>query len=222
VTIDVNAPEFKDAVQAAAKELLDKEAGGLKAKNEELLGEVKALRTKFDGVDPDEYKKLKTTKREADDKNADPVELRKRIEDEFTPKLDEATKRASEAEGKLNQHIIDSALTSALLEAGVAKEFLPAAKALLRESRKVEVNDGGAVVDGKPVQTFTHEWAKADGKAFVSAPDNSGGGARGGNGGGAASGKKLSELSVAEKAALMREIGGDAYKQKVNSETKAN
>ncbi|MDN3273384.1 hypothetical protein QWJ07_03955 [Frankia sp. RB7] len=219
MSVDVNSQEFKDAVTAAVKTQVDEVAGGLKSKNDELLGEVKGLKEKlksFDGVDADEYKTLKTEKRTKDDKNSDPVELRQRIEGEFTPKVEAANQRAEAAEGKLKQHIIDSQLTTSLLEAGVAKEFLPAAKALLQSSRKIDVSDSGAVVDGKPVAEFAKTWATSDGKPFIAAADNNGGGSKGGSGGGAA-GKKASEMTRAEKSSFIRENGLDAWTEKVNN-----
>jgi hypothetical protein len=223
--LDLNTPEAKAAIEEAAKKIakeqFDKEAGGLKAKNEELLDELKGLKKKFDGIDPEEYAKLKTAKRDKEDKDSDPVQLRQRIEAEFAPKLDAEKKRGDTAESKLKEHIIDSGLTSALLEAGVAKEFLPAAKALLQSSKKVDVTDSGAVVDGKPVADFAKSWAAGDGKPFISAPDNNGGGAKGGNGGGAATGKKIKDMTAAEKAAAMKEMGHDKYLEQSRNEMKA-
>ncbi|WP_442577854.1 hypothetical protein ACSBOB_20115 [Mesorhizobium sp. ASY16-5R] len=222
--IDLEAPEVKAAIQEAADKLAQEkiaaETGGLKTKNTELMDEVKGLKKKFEGIDPDEVKRLKEEDRNKKDKDADPVELRKRIEGEFTPKLTAAEKRAEEAEAKLNGTIVDNQLTSALVEAGVAKEFLRAVKADLSSTRKVEVKDDGVIVDGKPVADFVKGWAAADGKAFISAGSHSGGGAGGGGGGGAGS-KKLSQMSAAEKAAHMTEIGPDAYREKVNNEQKA-
>lgn len=217
MSLDLELPEVKAAIAAEAKKIVDAEAGGLKAKNDELLGEVKTLKQKLEGVDLDEYKSLKEAKRNKEDKDSDPVELRKRIEAEFTPKIEAEKQRADAAEAKLNKHIIDSELTNSLLAAGVANEFLPAAKALLQNSKKVDVTDSGAVVDGKPVAEFAKGWAADEGKHFVSAPNNHGGGSQGGAGGGAASGKKASEMTRAEKSAFIRENGLEAWTEKVNT-----
>ncbi|MEZ5781165.1 MAG: hypothetical protein R3D70_05895 [Rhizobiaceae bacterium] len=222
--VDLNAPEIKaaieEAVTAQVKEKLEAETGGLKAKNTEIMDELKSLRKKFDGIDPEEVKRLKEAERTARDRDSDPVELRKRIEEEFAPKLTAAEKRGDEAEGKLRNLTIDNHLNSALAEAGVAKEFNRAVKADLIASRKFDVKDDGVTVDGKPVADFVKTWAAADGKAFISAGDNSGGGSKGGGGGGAGS-KKISEMTVAEKAAAMRELGSEAYLAKANNEKKA-
>lgn len=219
--IDVNAPEFKQAVAAA----VEKETGGLKEKNKELLDELKPLKEKmekFKDFDPAEYSRLKALERDGKDKEIkDPVELRNRIEAEFAPKLTAAEKRAEEAETKLKQRTIDGELTSALIDSGVSKEFLPAAKALITSGRKVDVTDGGAIVDGKPVSAFAKDFAASDeGKHFVSAPNSQGGGAKGGAGGDPAKGKQLSEMSNADKAAFIREHGPQAWADKVATEMK--
>lgn len=220
--IDLNDADVKAAIKAEADKLvaekIEAETGGLKAKNTELLDEVKTLKKKFEGVDPDEFKRLKDAKRDKDDKDSDPVQLRKRIEEEFTPKLTDAEKRAADAEAKLAENTIDSQLTAALAEAGVAKEFLRAVKADLGSSRKVEVTDNGVIVDGKPVGDFVKAWAQTDGKPFIAAPDNSGGGGKGGADGGA-TGKKSSEMTDAEKIAFMREHGVDKWREKLNNES---
>ena len=222
--IDLNDADVKAAIKAEADKLaaekIEAETGGLKSKNTELLDEVKALKKKFEGIDPEEHKRLKGEKREKEDKESDPVQLRKRIEEEFTPKLTDAEKRAAEAEAKLAANTIDSQLTAALAEAGVAKEFLRAVKADLGSSRKVEVTDNGVIVDGKPVGDFVKAWAQTDGKAFIAAPDNAGGGGKGGGGGGAST-KKASEMNAAEKAEFIREKGSQAYREKVDNEQKA-
>lgn len=222
--IDLEAPEVKAAIEEAAgklaQEKVDAATGGLKTKNIELLDELKGFKKKYEGIDPEEVKRLKEEKRTADDKDSDPVKLRERIEAEFSPKLTDAEKRAETAEAKLNSSTIDNQLTAALSEAGVAKEFMRAVKAELGTTRKVEVTDNGVVVDGKPVGDFVKAWATTDGKAFISAGNHNGGGAGGGGGGGAGT-KKLSEMTAAEKAVHMTEIGAEAYRAKVDNESKA-
>lgn len=217
--VNLEAPEVKAAIAAEAKKLFDAEAGGLKKKNDELLDEVKDLKKKFDGLDPEEFKRLKDAERNKKDKESDPTELRKRIEEEFAPKLTKAEQERDEALKQLKDNQIDNQLTSALTEAGVAKEFLRAVKSDLLHSRKVDVKDGGAIVDGAALTDFVKTWAASDGKPFIAAPNNQGGGAGGGAGGGSAGGKKISEMSAAEKAKAMQEMGREAYLAKANSET---
>jgi hypothetical protein len=219
VDIDVNAPEFKEAVAAA----VEKETGGLKKKNEELLDELKPLKElkdKFKDFDPAEYTRLKAAERDGKDKEIkDPVELRNRIEAEFAPKLTKAEEERDAALQKLNSTIVENQLTSALAEAGVAKEYLRAVKADLTLSREVEVRDDGVIIDGKPVGDFVKAWSAEDGKSFIGAPNNNGGGGKGGKGGGAVGDKKASEMTRPEKAAFISEHGGEAWRTKINNES---
>jgi FtsZ-binding cell division protein ZapB len=218
VSVDLELPEVKAAIAAETAKLVEAEVKGLKKKNEELLDEVKDVKKRFEGIDPKEYQELKIAKREAEDKDGDPVKLRERIEGEYQPKLTKAEQERDDALKKLNSTIIENQLTAALVEGGVAKEFLRAVKADFASTRKVEVNGDGVTIDGKSVGDFVKAWATDEGKSFIAAPHNSGGGSQGGGGGGAAVNKKLSEMTRDEKAALQQEIGLDAYKQKVNNE----
>jgi hypothetical protein len=211
-------PEVKAAIKAEAQKLVEAETGGLKKKNDELLDEVKDLKKKFDGFDPEEYKQLKAAQRNKEDQDSDPVKLRERIEGEFQPKLTKAEQERDEALKKLNDNIVEHQLSTALADAGVAKEFIRAVKADMSSSKKVEVKDGGVIIDGKPVADFVKTWAAEDGKSFIAARDNSGGGSGGGEGGGAAGGKKISDMTVAEKAEAMSTLGQVAYLAKSRAE----
>ena len=81
--IDLEAPEVKAAIEAAVtkqvSEKLESETGGLKSKNTELMDELKGFKKKFEGIDPDEVKRIMAEKRDKDDKDSDPVKLRERI-----------------------------------------------------------------------------------------------------------------------------------------------
>jgi hypothetical protein len=219
--VNLEAPEIQAAIKAEAAKLVEAETGGLKTKNNELLDEVKSLKKKLEGFDPDEFKRLKDAEREAGDRGIkDPVEFRKRIEEEFAPRLAKAEQDRDEALRKLNDTIVDNQLTASLVEAGVAKEFLRAVKADVSSTRKIDVIDGGVVIDGKPVGDFVKAWSAEDGKSFIAAANNSGGGGRGGNGGGAAGANKVSDMSNADKAAFIREHGAQAWADKVANEMK--
>lgn len=218
MTIDFTQGEAKEALDKAVSEAIEQATAGLKNKNDELLREKKALETKFEGVDADEYRNLKTKERDEGDKGLkDAKQLRERIEAEFTPKLDSLKKERDDARSELKTFKIDNAVTDALNGINVSKDLMPAAKALLLSSRKVEINDGGVVIDGKSASAFAQEWAGTDGKAFIAAQNNTGGGAKGSNGagGGAAGGKKASEMSRTEKVTFIKEHGEAAWAQKI-------
>ena len=81
--------------------------------------------------------------------------------------------------------MIDNGLNDAMIKAGIKPEFMSAAKAMLRSETQIKAEDGkySALMGEKPLFEAITEWAASDeGKHFVSAPANSGGGATGGNG----------------------------------------
>jgi hypothetical protein len=92
----------------------------------------------------------------------------------------------------IEKRTVDDGLTNALIEVGVTKELLPAARALLKERGVIQFleEDGEFKALAKTdaygdIETlrYVQEWAKADeGKAFV--PKPTGGGAQGGGPGG--------------------------------------
>lgn len=177
MSIDLNAPEVKEAIEARIAD----ETKGLKAKVDELLGKLKKAQ-KDAQIDPEEHAKLQ----------ADYQRLEEQLDT-----ANKAVKKAENASAKLVEQLqaetaavssllIDDGLTAALVKAGVAPQFMDATKALLRQNAKV-VADGGtrkAVVGDKELTAFVSEWAQSEtGKAFVKAPDNRGGDAGGGQGG---------------------------------------
>lgn len=98
--------------------------------------------------------------------------------------------RVAQLLGTIRRFTVDDGLTSALIEVGVSKELLPAARALLKERGVIEFveEDGKFSAVAKTdafgdIETlkYVQEWAKSDeGKAFV--PKPTGGGAQGGGG----------------------------------------
>lgn len=184
--IDLSKPEIKAIIDAEAQKVAEQIAGGLKSKNTELLDEVKKLKTTYSGVDLEEYNTMKAKAKEAQFEGVkDAKELRQRLEAEYTPKLTEAQKRAEEAERGLKLYKIDSELTQALASVNIHPGLLEAARTMIVSKRQVDVTDSGAVVDGLPVKQFIEKWAASDGKDFIAAPANSGGGAKGASGGAA-------------------------------------
>jgi hypothetical protein len=98
--------------------------------------------------------------------------------------------RANKLDGTLRRVMVDDGLTKALLDAGVDKIYLPAAKALLKEKGQIKlVEDDDAIQvfaddgvnDHTPLVDYVRRWATEDeGKPFIAKP--TGGGAGGGEG----------------------------------------
>lgn len=197
MTIDVNSQEFKDAVQAA----VDAATEGLATKNRELLGEVKKLKRGAE-IDPAEVQALES---QIDTLKADLTKAQKEAK-AFSTKAEDATKALESESGFTRSLLIDQGLTAELLSVGVKNQaHLKAAMALLKSEAQV-VQDGDkrvAKIGDKALKDFVKEWAAGDdGKHFVTADQNSGGGAGGGSGaGGAGSVKGKLDGNEAERAA---------------------
>jgi hypothetical protein len=178
MAIDLNDPEVKAAVKAAADAAVSEATAGLLAKNQELLGKVKKLQ-KDAAIDPAEYQALSEAKDTAEAKLAEALKTVKQATTQA-----EKDRKALEAEtGYVSKLLIDNGLTDALLKAGVKPEMSKAVKAMLagQVSLKVEGDKRLAVVGDKALGDFVTEWAQSDeGKHFVAAPANQGGGANGG------------------------------------------
>lgn len=190
--------QIAEAVESATK--------GLKAKNDELLGEVKTLR-KGATITPE---KLAAVEEERD-------ALKTQL-DEANRAVTKATKEAKTATEALateqqanHSLLVDRGLTDAFVKAGVAPEFLDFVKAKYMPLAKVVEADGvrKAQVDGKDVDAFIGEWTKGDvAKHFIKAPANNGGGAQGGSGAGAGKSMPKSQfdaLTPRDRAARMAE-----------------
>lgn len=197
MSIDLKAPE----VQAAINEAVEAAVTQLKAKNAELIAEVREAR-KGKNIDPAELDKLE---KRVEELQGQLSEANKAAKDAKAT-ADKATK-ALEGEAKFVQSLlVDNGLSEALVKAGVKEPaHLKAVKAMLAGQVQI-VADGDkrvAKVGDKALGDFVTDWAKSDeGKFFVSAQQNSGGGAGGGNGAKGTQGKI--DGTPAERAAYFR------------------
>jgi len=183
MAIDMKDPEVLKAIKDAAKELVDtaveEATEGLKAKNTELLGKLKKA-TKDAAIDPAEHQALVEQVSELETKLTESGKALKASETKAA-----ASQKALESEAGANHRLlVDQGLTEALLKNGVDKPVLSkAAKAMLspQVTIKIEGDNRIAVVGDKPLSDFVSEWTKSDeGKHFVTAAVNTGGGALGG------------------------------------------
>lgn len=162
-----------------------------------LQNEVTTLKERFEGLpedfDASAYETLRT-KAEGTAGNKDlEAQLetaRAAVRDKLTKDHEKVLKakddRLALLEKDLNKTKIDDGLNQALLEAGVAKEFLPAARALLKERgiAQLKEEDGTFTAVAKTdlgdvsLKEFAHQWVQSDeGKIYV--PKAAGGDANG-------------------------------------------
>jgi hypothetical protein len=195
-TIDLNAPEVQAAITAA----VDEAVSGLKTKNNELLTELRKAK-KGNDIDPAEVERLenKITELEGQIKTAN--------KDLKTAKeaADKATKDLQSEQGFTQRLLVENGLTAELTKNGVTNPaFIKAAQSLLASQTQIVV-DGDkriAKIGDKTLAEFIPEWAKSDeGKHFVAAPGNSGGGAGGGGAGTGGEVKGKIDGTDAERAA---------------------
>ena len=165
----------------------------------DLEGSAARLTGLPDDFDPAEYLRLKQA--EADGKGgkiderleAQRKDLDKKREDaerRLNDEIKRRDERVAHLEGNVQRITIDDGLTRSLVEAGVAKEYLGAAKALLKEKRvlKLVEEDGSfkAIADTDtmgevPLSQFVTDWTTGEeGRVFV--PKPTGGDAPGGKG----------------------------------------
>lgn len=212
---DPNCAETKAAIKkivaeavAEAEEAHEEDIQGLKKKNRELIADLKEARkgNGGEGADPAEITRLEDQLRESNKALRSAEKRAKDAEDEAELARTEATTEKA-ATTKL---LTENGLTAALTKANVKAELLPGAIAML--SGKVEIKEVAgkreAFAGGKPLGEFVQEWSQGDeGKHYVGAADNGGGGGKqtpntpnpsGGS-------KKLSEMSVEERTALAKD-----------------
>jgi len=161
---------------------LEEAMEALNAKNRELLGEVKIARAKAKGVeiDPNDFMALQT-------ENETLKSQLEKVAKENAKTVETLQASLTEKDGALQSYLIDNGLNDAMLKAGIKPEFMTAAKAMLKSQTKLMADNGqySALMGEKPLNEAIAEWAASDeGKHFVSAPANSGGGATGGTGNG--------------------------------------
>lgn len=154
----------------------------LVAKNRELLGEVKMAKAKSKGaeINPEDFAALQheaeTLRATLDKTSKDNAKL-----------VDGLNSTIKEKDGALQSYLIDNGLSDALIKANVRAEMMPAVKAMLKAKASIKSDNGqySALMGDQPLLDAVTAWAASDeGKHFVSAPANSGGGAAGGNGNG--------------------------------------
>jgi hypothetical protein len=164
---------FEDAIAEATS--------GLQAKNNELLGKLKKAQ-KSGEIDPADYQSLQDENERLKTENGENKKTIKKLSTDF-----DATKKQYESESQFaSRLLIDNGLNDALIKAGVKPEMTKAVKALIAPQVKIktEGDNRTPVIGEKSLSDFVTEWASSDeGKHFVAAPLNQGGGANGGGNG---------------------------------------
>ena len=153
----------------------------LEANNARLTSELKTARKSIE-ITPDQLAQVEA---ERDKLQGDLSAAQKAGKDSL--KAFETLQSELKAEAAFTQKLlIDNGLTDELVKNGVAVQFLAATKAMFAGQAQIvaEGDTRTAKIGDKSVSDFVKEWAASDdGKHFIKAPENSGGGSQGsGNG----------------------------------------
>lgn len=173
-----DAPEVQEYVQKMVDEAVSKATEGLVSKNSEILGEKKKAMQELADL------RIKQAEAEAKiaEASGDKEAHAEAVKKQYEAKIAEKDSVIDELSSFRTNALVDGGLMESLTAANVSKDFLPAAKALLRSD--VEIVDNQATVKGEPLNEYVSKWAASDqGKHFVAAPANSGGNAPGGGSG---------------------------------------
>lgn len=199
-----------DAAVAAAVAKVQDSVEKLEAKNKELIGENRKLKSAGE-IKPED---LAAAEERADKAEAALAAAQKEAKDAKAA-ADKATKTLEAEQGFTQKLLIQDGIKSALIANGVKDEdFIDSLTA--KFSSGASINADGetrtAIYGDKPLGDFIKEWAASDaGKKFIAAPSNSGGGAGGGDGKGA-TGKTMTRsafdaLGQGERASFSKEGG---------------
>ena len=167
-------PEIQSVIDAAVESAI----GGLKTKNQELLDKNKKL-MKGQEIDPQTVIDLEA---QIDKLSLDLSTANKSGKDSAKA-MEVLQGQLSSETGFTSKLLLDNGLTDALVKAGVSAPYLPAVKAMLSSQAKITVEGDirKAVIGDKDLGAYVTDWATSDdGKHYIQAPANSGGGANGG------------------------------------------
>lgn len=175
---ELDSPEGKAALKAAVDAAIEEATTGLKAKNTELLAKLKVA-AKNAEITPDEHNRVIAENEKLQEQISEANKQLKLGVSEY-----DKLKKSLESESKfVSSLLVDNGLSDAIAKAGIKPELSKAVKAMLASqvSIKAEGETRAALIGDKPISDFVTEWAKSDeGKHFVAAPTNTGGGAVGG------------------------------------------
>lgn len=198
--------------KAIFEELTAEVTEGLKNKNNELIQKNKVLKTAKETAEAkvteleEEAMEILSGKGKGKDIA---TQIEQKLQEKFAKKEKELQDKNDKYSKQINTLVVENGLTEALAANNIAKQHIPAVRALIKSTSKIEVSSEDdeapvATIEGKALSDYVKEFAQGDsGKHYVAAPDNNGGGSKGSNNN--ASGKvDTSKLSAKEKINLGR------------------
>jgi hypothetical protein len=173
---------FTAEQQEEVNALIEAATTGLKNKNTELLSELKKARKSAE-ITPEQMAEVEAER----DKAQAELQAAHKAAKDAAKAHEQAVKALEQESGFTQKLLVDNGLVAELTKNGVTNAVsLKAAQAMLRGGVKVEVDGENRIAKfgDKSLDIAIKEWAASDeGKHFVTAANNSGGGAQGGSGG---------------------------------------
>lgn len=212
-------------VERDGKHYLDAEGvedvSGLKSSLEKQKREAKEAREalkRYDGIDPEEFQRLKEAADAAEAKKLEAEgnykEIRERDAKAHAKELEKRDAEIGRRDRFIEKLVIENELNAAIEKVGVIPELKDGARALfmIKGAKVVATEDGyNGLLGDVPISDYVESWAKTDEAAHYLRPTGAGGsGTKSGKA--APSGNKpRSEMSNAEKAAFIDKHGQAAY-----------
>lgn len=198
-----------DAAVAAATSKFQESLDKLEAKNSELIGENRKLKRAGE-IKPED---LAAAEDRADKAEAKLADLDKQVKT-LTAERDKAVKGLETEQNAARSYALDAEIATAIAAGNVVPALVPAFTAMIKQGAKAELVDGKYAVSigDKPAADHIKTLLASDeGKHFVAASVNTGGGAPGGSGG-AAAGKTVNRaafdaMSQLERATFTKDGG---------------
>lgn len=229
---DGNAGTFtQEQVEALVAERLEQETAGLKKNQSEALKEAKAAKARlaaYEGVDPEEFKRLKAAAEEAEQKKAaaegDFSKLREQLIEKHNSELSAKDKRMQKIEAALNRRLTTDELRKALTGKAQPEymELLVEHGSKYVQPRETDddfeyvVTDGkgnALVADGKgspmTIDLFVEQTLKSKFPGAFLGTGSSGGGATRSNAGGGGSVRQISKDDLTKGDNLQKVARGE-------------
>jgi hypothetical protein len=230
-SLDAVPESYRDLyVEADGKYRIDAEGveslvdtSGLKSaleKERKAAKEAAAALKKYDGVDVEEFARLKEEREAAEAAKLQTEgkweEMKKRLSDSHAKELEKYTGEVSKRDRVIEQLTVENELTLAIEKAGILPEHRKAVRALLKmEARPTVAWDGDSpkgLMGDVAIAEYVESWAKTDEAAYyLPSSGANGSGAKGGGGGGGAGRKPFKEMSEGDKIAFIEKHGQEEY-----------
>lgn len=225
-SLDAVPESFRELyVESEGKYHLDAEGvedvSGLKSTLEKLKRDAKDAKDalkRYDGLDPEEYQRLKEAADSAEQTKLQTEgkweEMKDRLTKSFEKEKSTLTSEVAKRDQFIERLLIENELNTAIEKAGVLPEHRRAVRAMLREAGPKVVAEGDeyrGLLGEVAIAEYVESWAKTEEAAYYLPAEGKGGsGARGERGGGGGR-KAYKEMTEQDKIEFIDKHGKDEF-----------